>query len=93
MVGISGAGGSTSGSSRYRYYREILIFLPNEGDVSTPIATAQALTDALGVGYADLGFDGLTGSVELRLHYDPALYDATWAYLQSAGVVFEMDKR
>lgn len=90
-----GAGGTSSSPLLRRRYREILVFLPDADGAGTsaPIATARALTDALGVGYAEFGVDSLTGAVELRLHYDPALYDAALAYLLGAGVVFEIDRR
>jgi hypothetical protein len=69
--------------------REIVVFFPNENE-QPPMTLARALMEALHVGRAEIGVDALTGGVEVRLYYDPAVLEAARAWLDNSGVVHDI---
>ena len=68
-----------------------MVFLPlGEGDTALPIDTARALAAHLRVGRAEVGLDALTGGVEVRFYFDPALVEAAKRWLKQRGVIFDV---
>jgi len=75
-------------------YREILVFLADDSPTgATPLQSAHALVEALGVGRAVIGTDALTGAVEIRFYYDPSLLAAARDFARLHGIPCEIECR
>lgn len=79
--------------NRPEVLREIVVYLPVEGNAEPPLALANEMAATIGAGRAEIGVDALTGGVEVRVYYDRRALDTIRQWLASRRVLADVAAR